>query len=57
MGVIEMNNFRKKKFFQRIFKALNSNLKKKQLCILGTAFKKILVMQEKALLLIFAMIY
>lgn len=40
MGVIEMNNFRKKNFFQRIFKALNSNLKKKQLCILGTAFKK-----------------
>lgn len=40
MTVIEMNNHRKKKFFQRIFKALNSNLKKKKLFILGTAFKK-----------------
>ena len=40
MSVIEMNNHRKKKFFQRIFKALNTNLKKKKLCILGTAFKK-----------------
>lgn len=35
-----MNNYRKKKFFQRVFYELNSNLKGKKLAILGTAFKK-----------------
>lgn len=35
-----MNNYRKKKFFQRVFHELNSNLKGKKLAILGTAFKK-----------------
>lgn len=39
-AVIEMNNYRKKKFFQRVFHELNSNLKGKKLAILGTAFKK-----------------
>jgi UDPglucose 6-dehydrogenase len=38
--VIEMNSFRKKNFFLRVFKALNHNLVKKRLCIMGTAFKK-----------------
>lgn len=40
MSVIEMNNYRKKKFFQRVFHELHSNLKGKKLAILGTAFKK-----------------
>jgi UDPglucose 6-dehydrogenase len=35
-----MNNYRKKKFFQRVFNELNTNLKGKKLAILGTAFKK-----------------
>lgn len=39
-SVIEMNDYRKKTFFQRVFKELNSNLKGKKLAILGTAFKK-----------------
>ena len=38
--VIEMNEFRKKNFFLRVYKALNHNLVKKKLCIFGTAFKK-----------------
>lgn len=40
MAVIEMNDHRKKKFFQRVFTQLNSNLKGKKLAIFGTAFKK-----------------
>ncbi len=39
-AVIDMNDYRKKTFFQRVFKELNSNLKGKKLAILGTAFKK-----------------
>lgn len=39
-AVIEMNDHRKKKFFQRVFNQLNSNLKGKKLAIFGTAFKK-----------------
>jgi UDP-glucose 6-dehydrogenase len=35
-----MNEFRKKNFFLRAFKALNNNLVNKKLCIFGTAFKK-----------------
>lgn len=35
-----MNNFRKKTFFQRIYKELNSNLKNKRIAIFGIAFKK-----------------
>jgi UDPglucose 6-dehydrogenase len=38
--VIEMNEFRKKKFFLRVYKALNQNLRKKKIAIFGTAFKK-----------------
>jgi UDPglucose 6-dehydrogenase len=40
MAVIEMNNYRKKTFFQRVFQELNTNLKNKKITILGTAFKK-----------------
>lgn len=40
MSVIEMNDFRKKKFFQRVFHELHSNLKGKKLAIFGTAFKQ-----------------
>ena len=39
-AVIKMNEYRKKKFFERIFSTLNYNIKNKQICILGTAFKK-----------------
>lgn len=39
-AVIKMNDHRKKKFFQRVFVQLNSNLKGKRLAIFGTAFKK-----------------
>ncbi len=35
-----MNEFRKKNFFLRVYKALNHNLVNKKLCIFGTAFKK-----------------
>lgn len=35
-----MNNYRKKTFFQRIYKELNSNLKNKKFAIFGIAFKK-----------------
>ena len=35
-----MNDYRKKKFFERIFETLNFTLKGKKICILGTAFKK-----------------
>lgn len=38
--VIEMNEFRKKNFFLRVYKALNHNLVNKKVCIFGTAFKK-----------------
>ena len=38
--VIKMNDYRKKTFFQRIFKNLNENLKGKKIAIFGTAFKK-----------------
>ena len=40
MSVIEMNDFRKKKFFQIVFHELHSNLKGKKLAIFGTAFKQ-----------------
>lgn len=40
MAVINMNEYRKKKFFERIYQTLNSNIKNKHICILGTAFKK-----------------
>jgi len=40
MAVINMNEYRKRKFFERIFETLNSNIKHKRICILGTAFKK-----------------
>ena len=39
-AVIEMNNYRKKNFFQKMFKAMNHNLKGKKLAIFGVAFKK-----------------
>jgi UDPglucose 6-dehydrogenase len=39
-AVIQINEFRKKNFFLRVFQSLNFNLKGKKLCILGTAFKK-----------------
>ncbi len=35
-----MNDHRKKKFFQRVFLELHSNLKGKKLAIFGTAFKQ-----------------
>lgn len=35
-----MNEFRKKKFFLRVYKALNHNLRNKKVAIFGTAFKK-----------------
>ena len=39
-AVLKMNDFRKKTYFQRIFKNLNSNLKGKKIAIFGVAFKK-----------------
>ena len=39
-AVISMNDYRKRKFFERIFETLNYNIKNKKICILGTAFKK-----------------
>ena len=39
-AVIQMNEYRKKNFFQRVFTSLNRNLKGKKICIFGTAFKK-----------------
>ncbi len=38
--VIEMNEFRKKNFFLRVYQELNQNLRNKKICIFGTAFKK-----------------
>jgi len=38
--VIEMNEFRKKKFFLRVYNELNNNLVNKKIAIFGTAFKK-----------------
>ena len=38
-AVIDMNNYRKKTFFQRIYKELNSNLSNKKIAIWGLAFK------------------
>lgn len=38
--VLEMNNYRKRTFFQRIFHELHSNLKGKILAIYGITFKK-----------------
>jgi UDPglucose 6-dehydrogenase len=40
MAVINMNNYRKRTFFKRVYLHLNSNLKGKKLAIFGTAFKK-----------------
>jgi UDPglucose 6-dehydrogenase len=40
MAVIEMNDYRKKTFFQKVYRELHSNLKGKKLAIFGTAFKK-----------------
>lgn len=39
-AVINLNEYRKKKFFERIFQTLNYTIKNKKICILGTAFKK-----------------
>jgi UDPglucose 6-dehydrogenase len=39
-AVINMNDYRKRIFCERIFETLNSNIKHKRICILGTAFKK-----------------
>lgn len=39
-AVINMNEYRKKTFFERIFQTLSFNIKNKKVCILGTAFKK-----------------
>lgn len=39
-AVIEINEYRKKNFFLRVFQSLNFNLKGKSVCIFGTAFKK-----------------
>lgn len=39
-AVIQINQYRKRNFFLRVFQSLNFNLKGKKLCLLGTAFKK-----------------
>jgi UDPglucose 6-dehydrogenase len=39
-AVIELNEYRKKNFFLRVFNSLNLNLKGKIVTIFGTAFKK-----------------
>lgn len=39
-AVIQINQYRKKNFFLRVFQSLNFNLKGKKICIFGTAFKK-----------------
>jgi len=38
--VLEMNTYRKRTFFQRIFKELHENLKGKNLAIFGISFKR-----------------
>ena len=40
LGVIKINDERKKSFFRRIYRELNGNLRGKTLTIFGTAFKK-----------------
>jgi UDPglucose 6-dehydrogenase len=39
-AVIQINEYRKKNFFLRVFQSLNFNLKGKSVTVLGTAFKK-----------------
>lgn len=38
-SVLQMNQYRQKTFFQRVFNELNTNLKSKKLAIFGTAYK------------------
>lgn len=39
-AVLEMNDYRKKNFFESMFKSMNCNLKNKKLAIFGVSFKK-----------------
>ena len=39
-AVIQLNEYRKKNFFLRVFQSLNFNLKGKKVTLFGTAFKK-----------------
>ena len=39
-AVLEMNDYRKKNFFESMFKSMNCNLKHKKLAIFGVSFKK-----------------